>query len=1147
MAVKNTVIKQEFDYLLNHFGSKVTFFHTDPSHMNYNPTYDEYYGGTLQLIGDGNLQTIVITKPAEIVEMYKESGAYPFKDLNQTVIFKCSANDVKKAGLVDDNFNFTYADDVRTFPVEGILNETYIRYRGEFYMCVDVRKALIYQGETSAVYFTAELDIGFKKSIYQNSMYGGDFQIEIVEPTEYYTVYVDEVALPTQYRAGDIVTLTVPTKEGYIFDGWETYDTVTVSAENTFVMVAQDIYITSKWIEEVVRYNVYVDSVLYGAYAEGETITLTPATREGYRFIRFTSSDVTISAQNTFNMPAKTVNVTSVYVQVFEVYVDNVLLGQYAENETVSIDAGTRTNYEFVNWTSTSAVIFANSQSARTTFSMLAETVYVTSNWTANFWTVTVSQSYGYNGEYTVTKGQSFTLQHGSRAENYGFTNWVITSGSATGDLTQDTATIYPTSNVEIRAEWTKLGDYSVTYSGYTHAKTWHFEGDTVTVQAPAKDGYDFSRFEGVYYEVGTKKYVTFADYTGMNNPNTFTMPAFNVTVTAKYDAWAYTVTFTVDGETYHTQQVGYAHKVSKPTDPVKEGYDFIEWRYNNTAVNFNDEITQNRTYVAFFRQQITYNTVTLYNSGTVYQTIQVVSGQAISTAIQTLPTPTHTDFERFNGWQNPLTLEFLTLNTVITADTAYTANWTTLYSVQYAGFTHATEYFAQGETVNISAPNVTGKNFVNWTADNTVSFVDSTAQNTSFTMINSNLTVTANYADIYYTVTFEVDSQTYTSSSVIYGGTVNAPTQPTKQYYTFNEWKYNGVSVDFTAQIYEDRTYTADFTQDTYTITYMVDTDTYATQTVLGGESIGSFPTDPTPATDYTFDGWKLNDTLINTSYIPTSNITLVAQFSLIVTEVSQIDQTTPIPIVYGRFKVRAQVNGGSTQKLNYISTYESSNYEIIDGIIQSGTGGYFEEKFTVNMYAGNETGGHTYYSKADRFGVMINGYDQYQGNTYGTAPNPNYFTNFKQNHTVEGSYLFPPYKNLSQGTTPDGIASWSNIKDTCLVTYSKWHYDPNDEDLEQAPIPATADNPIVNPTNYLTTYDFTFTIILAGSNLRNIVNGSLIDNPQLVLVKSTPIGQGWYRHEWTTFNTSYFSMGTSMRSTSGSTNINLPDNPPT
>ena len=80
MAVKNTVIKQEFDYLLNHFGSKVTFFHTDPSHMNYNPTYDEYYGGTLQLIGDGNLQTIIITKPAEIVEMYKESGAYPFKD-----------------------------------------------------------------------------------------------------------------------------------------------------------------------------------------------------------------------------------------------------------------------------------------------------------------------------------------------------------------------------------------------------------------------------------------------------------------------------------------------------------------------------------------------------------------------------------------------------------------------------------------------------------------------------------------------------------------------------------------------------------------------------------------------------------------------------------------------------------------------------------------------------------------------------------------------------------------------------------------------------------------------------------------------------------------------------------------------------------
>ena len=109
------VMKQEFDYLLNHFGTDIYFFQTDYSQMHYDPIYDEYTGGTIRLIRAGKFRSIVITKPAEITAAYgNDSDNYPFAQLNQTVMFKCSATDIKSSGLVDENFNFRYADDKST-------------------------------------------------------------------------------------------------------------------------------------------------------------------------------------------------------------------------------------------------------------------------------------------------------------------------------------------------------------------------------------------------------------------------------------------------------------------------------------------------------------------------------------------------------------------------------------------------------------------------------------------------------------------------------------------------------------------------------------------------------------------------------------------------------------------------------------------------------------------------------------------------------------------------------------------------------------------------------------------------------------------------------------------------------------------------
>lgn len=53
------------------------------------------------------------------------------------------------------------------------------------------------------------------------------------------------------------------------------------------------------------------------------------------------------------------------------------------------------------------------------------------------------------------------------------------------------------------------------------------------------------------------------------------------------------------------------------------------------------------------------------------------------------------------------------------------------------------------GETIEISASEVEGYGFINWTADPQVTFADASARATSFSMPNSNVTATANYAKI--------------------------------------------------------------------------------------------------------------------------------------------------------------------------------------------------------------------------------------------------------------------------------------------------------------------------------------------------------------------------------------------------------------
>lgn len=62
----------------------------------------------------------------------------------------------------------------------------------------------------------------------------------------------------------------------------------------------------------------------------------------------------------------------------------------------------------------------------------------------------------------------------------------------------------------------------------------------------------------------------------------------------------SYNVTFNTDGGTKVQEVKVKKHKtVTKPADPVKEGYKFIEWQVEDTAYNFEIPITNDITITA--------------------------------------------------------------------------------------------------------------------------------------------------------------------------------------------------------------------------------------------------------------------------------------------------------------------------------------------------------------------------------------------------------------------------------------------------------------------------------------------------------------------------------------------------------------------
>jgi uncharacterized repeat protein (TIGR02543 family) len=326
--------------------------------------------------------------------------------------------------------------------------------------------------------------------------------------------------------------------------------------------------------------------------------------------------------------------------------------------------------------------------------------------------------------------------------------------------------------------------------------------------------------------------------YTFSGWSTTFDTITSDLIVTAEYTLNTYTVTFQDRNTTFISSgSVNYWSWATAPANPTRTGYTFSGW-----STTF-DTITSDLIVTAEYTLN-TY-TVTFQDRNTTF----ISSGSVNYWSWATAPAnPTRTGYT-FSGWST--TFDTITSDLIVTAE--YTLN---TYTVTFQD--RNTTFISSG-SVNYwswatapANPTRTGYTFSGWS--------------TTFDTITSDLIVTAEYTLNTYTVTFQDRNTTFISSgSVNYWSWATAPANPTRTGYTFSGW-----STTFDT-ITSDLIVTAEYTLNTYTVTFQDRNTTFISSGSVNYWSWATAPANPT-RTGYTFSGWSTTFDTITSDLIVTA-----------------------------------------------------------------------------------------------------------------------------------------------------------------------------------------------------------------------------------------------------------------------------------
>ncbi|WP_161944669.1 InlB B-repeat-containing protein, partial [Sedimentisphaera salicampi] len=430
--------------------------------------------------------------------------------------------------------------------------------------------------------------------------------------------------------------------------------------------------------------------------------------------------------------------------------------------------------------------------------------------------------------------------------------------------------------------------------------------------------------------------------YTFSNWDKAFDNVTSELTVTAQYELKTYTVTF-VAGENgtitsgNETQEVDHGSAAAEPTVEPAEGYKFSNW---DKAF---DNVTSELTVTAQYELKTYTVTFVAGENGTITsgnETQEVDHGSAAAE-----PTVEPAEGYTFSNWDTAF--DNITSELTVTAIYEAIPEHTVTFNVGDHGTItsgDAVQTVYEGEdAVEPTIEASEGWEFIGWDAD--------------FTNVQSDLTVTAQYEQITYTVTFMPGANGTitagdTEQTIAYGGSATAPTIEADE-----GWEHTGWDTAFD-NVTSDITVTATYSEvPQYTVTF----DAGANGSVTAGDAVqtvyeGEDAVEPTieASEGWEFIGWDADFTNVQ------SDLTVAAQYEQITYTVTFMPGANGT-ITAGDTEQTIAYGGSATAPtVEANEGWEFAGWDMIFDNVTSDltvTAVYSElpDVYTVNFYAGD------------------------------------------------------------------------------------------------------------------------------------------------------------------------------------------------
>ena len=642
---------------------------------------------------------------------------------------------------------------------------------------------------------------------------------------------VDGATTEETYAYGaEIVAPAAPEKAGYNFAGWEgyAYGMTMPAANQTFTATWTPKNYTAKWDVD--------GAITEETYAYGAAINeMAAPAKEGYTFAGWEGYTAGMT------MPIDGVTFTAKWspiIYTVEWDIDGVKTTEtYAYGEAIVAPAApTKEGHTFAGW-----------EGYTEGMTMPVDGVTFKATWTVNNYTVTWDVD-GVTTEETYAYGAAINeMAAPADKEGYTFAGWA----GYTDGMTM------PAENLTFTAEWA-ANNYTVTWvvDGVETTETVAYGAEIVAPAAPTKAGYVFAGWEG-YTE-------------GM------TMPVDGVTFKATWTAEEYDVVFMINDTVYASAKAAFGTEIANVGTPdaayIPEGYSFKGWSTDGATVitDFGTVAVGGNTFYAVL--EVNNYTLTFVVDGETVKTETVAYGAAI-----TAPTAPNKEADglTFAGWvdaddESKMPAKMPAKNATYVAkyvDSGATADYTVeVYHMDINGdyeLTATTTLSAHvGESVAVTAGTVKGFTF---DADESVL--------NGKVVADGSTTLKVCYARNLYTATFDgVDYEVY------FGAALPVVEPAAKDGQTFIGWT-PAVPASMPA---EDLTFTSEWEEAKYVITYYVNGETTEEEYVYGAEI--EIPADPT-VEGMEFTGWT---GLPADGKMPAKDIIVIANFKAAVYNVT-------------------------------------------------------------------------------------------------------------------------------------------------------------------------------------------------------------------------------------------------------------------